>query len=108
MTATLQLPTETRVFPSYELRKLIGRRADRLAAPARDAIQKAGIAVEMHYVGFEHDGMTFAVASRIDKVKGTLDLDVGLRDAILRVRPISSQEHRRAEEKRKEGRGPRS
>jgi len=96
------LPVETRVFPSYELRKLIGRRADRLAEPARQAILKAGMSAEMHFVQFVHDGLHFALASRVDKVKGTLDIDVGLADPVLNVRPISAAEHRRAEEKRKE------
>lgn len=98
------IPTEVRVFPSYELRKLLGRKIDRFAVQARDLVVAAKLGPEVHFLPFVRDGVPYALSSRVDRAKGTLDVEIGSLEGCgcLRIRPISSREFRRAEDSRRE------
>lgn len=101
-----------RFFPMPDVRRRWGRRADELRAAAVAAIGRAGRGIELHYMKFEHGGEHYALASRIDHKKKSLDIEVDVISAGMSSVIITAEEARVAElaarSQRHEARGPRS
>ena len=77
-----------RFFPMQPVKQALGRKANALREASVRAIVKADKGGNLHYLKFEHDGNFFALSSRIDSKKGSLDIEVdfissGMSDVVI-------------------------
>lgn len=92
--------SKIRCFPVRAVKDALRPPVQRaVEASAVAALKAAGVGPEVFYMKFEHDGMTFALHSRINPKGGTLDLEYDFISPGMYPGPITQAQHRAAVDK---------
>lgn len=101
MSEALSIPhSKIRCFPVRAVKQALRPAVQRAVEDsAIAALKAAGVGPEIFYMKFEHDGMTFALHSRLNSKSGTLDIEYDFISPGMYPGPITQAQHRAAVDK---------
>jgi hypothetical protein len=101
MSECLSIPnSKIRYFPVRAVKDQLPPSEQRsVEASALAALKAAGVGPEIFYMKFEHDGMSFALHSRMNPKGGTLDIEYDFISPGMYPGPITQAQHRAAVDK---------
>jgi hypothetical protein len=101
MPESLPIPrSKIRCFPVRAVKDRLRPSEQRaVEASALAALKAANAGLEIFYLKFEHDGMSFALHSRLNPKGGTLDIEYDFISPGMYPGPITQAQHRAAVDK---------